>query len=62
MDWADVPQYTTLDEYFRDHPEEEEGFINDMCEEWERQQALNNDFFVEYPEDYVLEAVNHEAY
>ena len=37
--------YTSLDEYFKDHPDEEAGYYDDLAEMM--------DDFVEFPEDYA---------
>ena len=41
-------KYTCLAEYFRDHPEDEAGYYDDMAEQ------ANYDQLVEQPEDYDL--------
>ena len=38
--------YTNLDDYFADHPDEEDGFYEDMAE------MAHYDEYPEYPEDY----------
>jgi hypothetical protein len=40
------PVYTNLDEYFKDHPDEENEFYDDMAE------IYGYDEIIELPEDY----------
>lgn len=42
-------EYETLEEYFADHPDEEQGYIDDMAEFAEQEGIL------EYPEDWTME-------
>lgn len=40
-----VDDYDTLEDYFADHPDEENEFVDEMA-------RLEDERFVEYPEDY----------
>ena len=48
----ETKQYVTLAEYFKDHPDEEDAYYDDMAE-------LFSDDSFEYPEDYVMEVAKH---
>jgi len=45
FDDEDLSKYTSLDEYFADHPDEEDGYYDDMAE-------LYADEIIDYPEDW----------
>jgi len=46
MGFTDVnPEYENLEDYFRDHPEEEDEFVDELA-------RLEEERFVELPEDY----------
>jgi len=42
--------YTSLEEYFRDHPDEESGYYDDMAE------LASQEELIEYPEDWRVTA------
>lgn len=46
----DMSKYTSLAEYFADHPDEENGYYDDMAE------LAAEEEFVELPEDYAYYA------
>lgn len=39
------PNYETLEDYFKDHPDEENEFVDELA-------RLEEERFVEYPEDW----------
>lgn len=43
----DMSMYTSLEEYFTAHPDDEQGFYDDMAEQ------AYHDNIVEYPEDWT---------
>jgi len=47
-----MKDYQNLDEYFKDHPDEEQEFIEEMA-------RLEEERFVDYPDDYPMTEVHH---